>query len=523
MDRVTNKRFRSPNRQKQNYVIGDKAYLRDCTIRIERVNTNVVKERLIIEEVETITGLNTVLAVVQHDASSYDVTMDSKQNALKMLGGVSIGSREYSVSLMHSDITVVSVMKLPSYVPDEDIRIKLAIKGVNVVSPIYRRTVPGTQVADGTRFMRCKFPPGLVALPWTIPFKIGSETKYFRLKHNNQTKVCSECSSPDHMKNSCPHFECYGCGEVGHSRRFCKATKCKSCTNLPLLCVCTRVAPGREDRTPHASKNCKECGKFFCNCKCRVCGNKVCICVCSKCELYPCVCRCMYCHEESCVCPCQDCERQPCECKCENCSNLLKDCNCMDQNIDGDKDKNDESEVVKDDNAESSENINDDEQTELKIADDSHMNVKTIVAEVHVNSDGIQEDSRKRKLDRDEQTFDDGYDGDDDINVIEQAQDKNKRADSDSDEVVKKKKNEECSPVDIVVTEECNVEMATEEHSIEIDDEYSTLDDDEEVIVEGACSYTESLVCSDVELDTECKINVNGKEKCISGKMLKKI
>ncbi|CAC5395161.1 unnamed protein product [Mytilus coruscus] len=503
MDKVTNKRFRSPNRQKQNYVVGDKSYSRDCTVRIERLNTNVIKERLIIEEVETITGLNTVLAVVQHDASSYDVTMDSKHNALKLLGGVSIGSREYSVSLMHSDITVVSVMKLPSYVPDEDIRIKLAIKGVNVVSPIYRRTVPGTQVADGTRFMRCKFPPGLVALPWTIPFKIGSETKYFRLKHNNQTKVCSECSSPDHMKNNCPHFECYGCGEVGHSKRYCKATKCKSCSNLPLLCVCTRVAPGRENRTPDASKNCKECEKFFCNCKCSICGNKVCTCVCLKCELYPCVCSCMYCHEESCVCPCQDCERQPCECKCDNCLNLLKDCTCMDQNIDGDKDKNDESEVVKDDDAESSENTNDDEQTELKKADDSHMNVKTIVAEVHVNSGGIQEDSRKRKLDRDEHIFDDGSR-------------KNKRADSDSDEEVKKKKNEECSPVDIVVTEECNVEMATEEHSIDIDDEYSTLDDDEEVIVEGASSYTESLVCSDVELNTDCKINDSGKEKCIS-------
>ncbi|CAC5395158.1 unnamed protein product [Mytilus coruscus] len=217
-----------------------------------------------------------------------------------------------------------------------------------------------------------------------------------------------------------------------------------------------------------------------------------------------------------------DCERQPCECKCDNCLNLLKDCTCMDQNIDGDKDKNDESEVVKDDDAESSENTNDDEQTELKKADDSHMNVKTIVAEVHVNSGGIQEDSRKRKLDRDEHIFDDGYDGDD-INVIEQAQDKNKRADSDSDEEVKKKKNEECSPVDIVVTEECNVEMATEEHSIDRDDEYSTLDDDEEVIVEGASSYTESLVCSDVELNTDCKINDSGKEKCISGKMLKKL
>ncbi|CAG2191731.1 unnamed protein product [Mytilus edulis] len=506
MDKVTNKRFRSPNRQKQNYVVGDKAYSRDCTIRIERVNTNVVKERLIIEEVETITGLNTVLAVVQHDASSYDVTMDSKQNALKMMGGVSIGSREYSVSLMHSDITVVSIMKLPSYVPDEDIRIKLAIKGVNVVSPIYRRTVPGTQVADGTRFMRCKFPPGLVALPWTIPFKIGSDTKYFRLKHNNQTKVCSECSSPDHMKNSCPHFECYGCGAVGHSKRYCKATKCKSCSNLPLLCVCARVAPGMEDRTPHASKIVKNVANSF------VIANVESVAI-----------SCMYCHEESCVCPCQDCERQPCECNCANCSNLLKDCTCMDQNIDGDKDNNDENEVVKDDDAESSENINDDEQTELKIVDDSHKNVKTIVAEVHVNSGGIQEDSRKRKLDRDEEIFDDGYDCDDDSNAIEQVQEKNKRADSDSDDVVKKKKNEECSSVDVVVTEECNEEMSTEEQSINIDDEYSTLDDDEEVIVEGASSYTESLVCSDVELDTESKINNSGKEKCISVKMLKKL
>ncbi|CAC5423397.1 unnamed protein product [Mytilus coruscus] len=220
-------------------------------------------------------------------------------------------------------------------------------------------------------------------------------------------------------------------------------------------CVfCTRGTLGRDNRKPDASKNCKECGKFFCMCKCSICGNKVCTCVCLKRELYPCVCSCMYCHEESCVCLCQDCDRHPCECKCDNCSDLLKNCTCMDQNIDEDKDKNDVSEVVKDDDVESNGNIIDDEQTELKKADDSHMNVKTVVAEVHANSSGIQEDSRKRKLDRDEQIFDDDYDGDDDINVIEQAQDKNKRADSDSDEVVKKKK---MKSADVELNTDCKI------------------------------------------------------------------
>ncbi|CAC5423467.1 unnamed protein product [Mytilus coruscus] len=192
---------------KQNYVTDNKYYQRECTVRVEKIPTQVIGERVVIEDIETLTGMNTVLAVVRCDLSSYDVTFDCKENAFKMLRGVEIANRDFECSMMFSDITVVSVIKLPSYICDDEITSKIESKGVKVVSPVYRRTVPGTQVADGTRFMRCKFPPGVVSLPWSMPFKFGTDTKYYRVVHNNQTKVCSECSSPEHMrKKDCPHF-----------------------------------------------------------------------------------------------------------------------------------------------------------------------------------------------------------------------------------------------------------------------------------------------------------------------------
>ena len=56
-------------------------------------------------------------------------------------------------------------MKLSSYIEDQDIS-KLQAKGIKIVSPVYRRAIPGTQVANGTRFLKFVFPPGFVALPY---------------------------------------------------------------------------------------------------------------------------------------------------------------------------------------------------------------------------------------------------------------------------------------------------------------------------------------------------------------------
>jgi hypothetical protein len=52
-------------------------------------------------------------------------------------------------------------MYIPAFIEDDEIIDKLNEKGIRVVSPVYRRVIPGTQVADGTRFMRCVFPPNV--------------------------------------------------------------------------------------------------------------------------------------------------------------------------------------------------------------------------------------------------------------------------------------------------------------------------------------------------------------------------
>ncbi|VDI00938.1 Hypothetical predicted protein [Mytilus galloprovincialis] len=386
--------------QKQNYVRDVKSYQRDCTVRIEVINTDVIGERIVIEDIETVTGLNSVLAVVKNDAMSYDITLDSKQTAFRLVQeGIDIANNEYQVSMLHSDITVVSIMQLPSFISDDDIRSKLVSKGVKIVSPIYRRAIPGTQVADGTRFMKCKFPQGMLALPWTIPFKIGSDTKYFRLVHNNQIKVCSECLSPEHMRKQCPYFVCHGCGQYGHSKRQCKASRCEYCHNLPLFCVCVEVAQIQKKinlRHIKRKRTVKYVISIFVCANVTFVGKKDCICACFKCEKYPCICTCSFCKSDPCVCPCQDCRKHPCVCTCDTCTEKSDRCTCNKQNdengpeivnITGENDDEDMSEVW------SEEDVAD---TDPKTTVPIEVNVVQNKPKSHP-----QEENRKRKMDSD--------------------------------------------------------------------------------------------------------------------------
>ncbi|VDI72674.1 Hypothetical predicted protein [Mytilus galloprovincialis] len=175
-------------KSKENYVMEIKRYSRDCTIRVIGISTENVQAISVIRAIEHVTGLNSVLAVVKDDTSSYDVTLDSKSNAAKILSGVEILDKDYECSLMYSDTTVVSFMYIPAFIDDDDIIDMLRDRGIKIVSPVFRRVVPGTQVADGTRFVKCVFPPHIIALPWSMPFKVGKNTKYYKCVHNNQTK-----------------------------------------------------------------------------------------------------------------------------------------------------------------------------------------------------------------------------------------------------------------------------------------------------------------------------------------------
>jgi hypothetical protein len=75
--------------EKENYVTGYKQYSKECTIRINYISTESIRAISVVKAVEEITGLNSVLAVVR-DSNSYNVTLDSKENTMKLLNGVEI-------------------------------------------------------------------------------------------------------------------------------------------------------------------------------------------------------------------------------------------------------------------------------------------------------------------------------------------------------------------------------------------------------------------------------------------------
>ncbi|CAC5397691.1 unnamed protein product [Mytilus coruscus] len=539
---------------KQNYVTDNKYYQRECTVRVEKNPTKVIGERVVIEDTETLNGMNTVLAVVRCDLSSYDVTFDCKENAFKMLRGVEIANRDFECSMMFSDITVVSVIKLPSYICDDEITSKIESKGVKVVSPVYRRTVPGTQVADGTRFMRCKFPPGVVSLPWSMPFKFGTDTKYYRVVHNNQTKVCSECSSPEHMRKDCPHFLCYGCGDTGHALKSCRAKN-----------PSTRWE--HESRNREENKdNCPDCGQYFCMCKCRICGNAnlKCACACYTCDTVPCVCKYHQCQSDPCVCPCTDCSKYPCVCQCTECDQPLKDCICMvandndseviiqrrpDENHADDEDtetvvKFIVSENVHDNESIASENCIEDEakqDSEAKIQLDGSdkigktdvSNLTIVEVEVHNEQNGAP-DGLKRKRPISEDGIDDNDDHRTDSSIettIIESESLVAGTDRELSEGKKIKRDDDIAPsCDAVVGGSDEINDVDMENSLSLNGIIGTPVGDEVITTEGAKENEELSVCSgdgyesSVEiLDINSDGDVKNVDKFISAKQARKL
>ena len=70
---------------------------------------------------------------------------------------------------------------------------------IELVTPIYRRRYKGTNIADGTRYVRVKFPPEIKSLPYSMKFKTVEGVEYFRVLHDNQIKVCYNCMSANHV------------------------------------------------------------------------------------------------------------------------------------------------------------------------------------------------------------------------------------------------------------------------------------------------------------------------------------
>ena len=195
-----------------------------------------------------------LLACRQITDKKYEMTMSHPKGKDRLMDGFKIGETRVHARELVNDELVVSFMNLPFYIEDREILGKLQLWGVSAVSPIKRRMWPGTNVADGTRFLKVKFNNQIQSLPYSARFDTALGAEYFRVIHDKQVKVCRLCIKPGHIMRECPEFYCNRCGVQGHFARECNKgrKRCELCQNLMTECRCNKSEA--EDETSESGQ-----------------------------------------------------------------------------------------------------------------------------------------------------------------------------------------------------------------------------------------------------------------------------
>lgn len=218
--------------------LGERKYLKEATVIVEVEKVNDVKAEDIIKAVSERIGGGKILAVRPRQGKEYEVTLEEEESCEELMDGLTIKGTNCEVKKLQNREYVVSFMHLPVYLEDKQILDKLNGWGVFPISKIRRRMYAGTEIEDGTRYVKVRFPQEVVSLPYSTRIETAEGQQYCRVMHSCQVKTCRLCMSPDHLLKDCPDFKCFRCGEKNHFARNCNAVKCPDCHEFLIRCVC---------------------------------------------------------------------------------------------------------------------------------------------------------------------------------------------------------------------------------------------------------------------------------------------
>ncbi|ESP05135.1 hypothetical protein LOTGIDRAFT_151936 [Lottia gigantea] len=190
----------------------------------------------VIKEVEEIVGEHSVIYACPIQGN-LELTFDSIDR-LKHLNEtpIIVNKQELKYTPVGFKYMIVSFMHIPCYISDHELLAKLKGWNVRPLGEVRRRHMKygDREIPDGTRYVKCEFPPNVSSLPYATLL----DGKSFIIKHNNQSKVCFGCLNPDHEVKNCPESLCKRCEQKGHIRKFCEESLCVNCGEYNYLCKC---------------------------------------------------------------------------------------------------------------------------------------------------------------------------------------------------------------------------------------------------------------------------------------------
>lgn len=146
-----------------------RSYEKRLTVSVEIMGDDRVTMMELLKKVKEECGV--VIGCRYKTPREYELTMCDEKGKNKLLDGLKIKNGRIMAKEINNTETVVSFMNLPTYIKDEEITGKLKDWGVMAISTIKRRMWPGTDIADGTRFLKVKFTDTIKSLPYSTKFE----------------------------------------------------------------------------------------------------------------------------------------------------------------------------------------------------------------------------------------------------------------------------------------------------------------------------------------------------------------